>query len=84
MKRLKTYLLSIIAVAAFSMLMMFNLSTTDEGFMFSLCGETVMANGGADCLENTEEWEGPRILNFVQDNPDHPLNCSYSGNGCVT
>jgi len=62
------------------MLMMFNVTTTDEGFEISLCGETVLANDG-ECLE--VEAGGPTSLNFLTSNPDHPLNCTYSGVNCI-
>jgi len=81
MKRLKSYILSIFTVATFSMLMMFTVTTTDEGFDFSLCGETVMANDG-ECAEADPDYEGPRSYNYTNE-IGHPLNCSFSGIGCV-
>lgn len=80
MKRLKTYLLSIFTVAAFSMFMMFSVTTTDEGFDFSMCGETVMASGN-ECDE-VDGGTTPRILNYTGE-PGHELNCNHAGNGCV-
>ncbi|WP_069130666.1 hypothetical protein [Rhodohalobacter halophilus] len=80
MKRLKTTLLTLFSVAAFLLLMMFNVTTTDEGFELTLCGETVLANDG-ECLE-VEGEVTPRLLNYTGD-PNHPLNCNHAGNGCV-
>ncbi|MCC5913021.1 MAG: hypothetical protein JJU46_01490, partial [Balneolaceae bacterium] len=80
-KRLKTYLLSIFTVGAFAMLMMFTVTTSEDGFDFSLCGETVLANDG-ECEESDPDYQGPRQLNYT-DIPGHELNCSFSGNGCI-
>ncbi len=44
MNRLKTTLLTLFSIAAFSLLMMFNITITDGEFDFSLWGESVVAN----------------------------------------
>ncbi|TVR30380.1 MAG: hypothetical protein EA390_08245 [Balneolaceae bacterium] len=67
-------------IGALALMMMFNVTTTEDGFNFSICGETVMANDGV-CLEVGEE--GPTSLNFQTSNPDHPLNCTFAGVNCI-
>ncbi len=38
----------------------------------------------APCLENDPDYEGIRSWVYFQDNIDHPSNCAYAGNGCIS
>lgn len=40
-----------------------------------------MANDG-ECAEADPDYEGPQSYNYTNE-IGHPLNCSFSGNGCV-
>lgn len=80
MKRLKTTLLTLFSVAAFSLLMMFNVTTTEEGFDISLCGDTVLANSIESCQDPEDEDE----FYFDNTNPYDARNCNLDGSGCPT
>jgi hypothetical protein len=81
MRRLKTILLSLFAIATFSLFMMLNVTTVDGEFDITICGEAVMAEDG-ECKE-VDGSVTPRILNFNYANPDWDGNCTYAGNGCI-
>ncbi|MCC5940626.1 MAG: hypothetical protein JJU37_03725 [Balneolaceae bacterium] len=70
-------ILAIFTACVFVVLMMFNVNSTEEGFDFSLCGETVLAND-LPCIEE------PDVLFFDNIQPWHPANCFAEGNGCLT
>jgi hypothetical protein len=77
--KIKKYAIAIFTVSAFAVLMTFNVTSTDQGFDFSLCGETVLASDGT-CQEVKDGT--PNLLNYTGD-PNHNLNCNHAGNGCV-
>ena len=83
MKRLKTTLLTLFSVAAFSLLMMFNITTTDGEFDFSLCGDSAVANSidsEESCLDPEDEDE----YYYDNTNPWDARNCNLDGEGCLT
>ena len=70
-------ILGLFAACMFAVLMMFNVNSTEGGFDFSLCGETVLAND----LPCNEE---PDVLYYNNSDPFHEDNCLAEGNGCLT
>lgn len=80
MNRLKKTLIALFSVACFSVLMMFNITTTDDGFDFSLCGDTAVANGLDSCLDPGDEDE----FYYDNTNPWDARNCNLEGEGCLT
>jgi len=57
--------------------MMFNVNSTDDGFDFSLCGETVLAND-LPCEEEEPE------LFYNNQNWMDARNCKLPGDQCLT
>lgn len=70
-------ILAIFTACVFVVLMMFNVNSTEEGFDFSLCGETVLAN---DLPCNEEE----PVYFYNNQNVWDARNCNLSGDGCLT
>ncbi len=77
MKKQRKTFLGIFTACVFAILMMFNVNSTEDGYDFSLCGETVLADG-KPCNE-----EEP-IYYYNNSNVWDARNCNLSGDGCLT
>jgi hypothetical protein len=72
--------LGIVAAAAFAVLMMLNVTPTENGLAISLSGETVMASDPGD-LQCQQE---PSELYYNNSDVRDLRNCDLSGSGYIT
>jgi hypothetical protein len=79
MTYLKKLLIGTFSIFAFALLMMINVTTTETGIEFSMCGQTLLANDG-ECNDPEEEEE----FYYNNSNPWDARNCRLDGEGCLT
>lgn len=79
-EKIRKTVLGIVAATVFAVLMLLNVTPTEDGLAVTLCGEAVMASDPGD-LPSKEE---PSTLYYNNINVDDPDNCDAAGYGCIT
>ncbi|MFU8813248.1 MAG: hypothetical protein ACNA78_09785, partial [Balneolaceae bacterium] len=74
---MKKSILSLFTVLMVSIFMGLNITTGGEHKGVTLCGQMAQADpNSTECLENSDDYNGPTQLNYRAWEPDNPFNCT--------